>query len=245
MSASAAFRERLLSIMEHKNHWAWPAFADGRIPLPTLYAHFSQEWEVYVRDFPILLARVLGRGPPPRVRAALAANIYEEQTGGLSGGVSHPELFLRMMEGCNYRRAAFENVALSPNARRYREALDRASWGERWVVGAAVLTLFVEGSVNERRELAALQGPPPTSADIEDALRRHPLARFHGVSPEALELVRVHRRVEGGHREDAWEMVLENVAPDDERVVEDAMNEALALWLAFRDDVAAACGLTR
>jgi len=29
----------------------------------------------------------------------LAANIYEEQTGGISGTTSHPELFLRMMEG--------------------------------------------------------------------------------------------------------------------------------------------------
>ena len=45
-----------------------------------------------VDDFPVLLARVLGQGPPHTVRSALAENIYEEQTGKLSLGVPHPEL---------------------------------------------------------------------------------------------------------------------------------------------------------
>src|SRR6476469_153415 len=103
-------QERLLGILEKKDHWAWPSFAEGLIPLPRLLPHFQQEWEVCVRDFPVLLARVLGHGPPEEVRAALARNIYEEQTGGLSGSPSHPELFLRMMEGAGYGRAAFQRV---------------------------------------------------------------------------------------------------------------------------------------
>src|SRR5205085_4447383 len=146
-------QERLLQILERKNHWAWPHFAEGRIPLPRLLPHFQQEWEVYVRDFPVLLSRVLGHGPPPQVRAALSENIYEEQTGGISKSASHPELFLRMMEACGFRRADFERVQLGPAARAYREFLDEKSWARPWVVGAAVLTLWVEGSVNERREL--------------------------------------------------------------------------------------------
>src|SRR5438270_10259819 len=127
MPRTDALRERLLSILEAKDHWAWPNFAEGRVPLPRLLPHFQQEWAVYVRDFPVLLARVLGHGPPPRVRAALASNIYEEQTGGLSSGVAHPELFLRMMDACGYSRDSFITVPLRPAAAAYRAFLDRQS----------------------------------------------------------------------------------------------------------------------
>ena len=161
----SVLQERLLQILERKNHWAWPWFAEGRVPLPRLLPHFQQEWEVYVRDFPQLLARVLGhRETPQEVRAMLAANIYEEQTGGISGTTSHPELFLRMMEGCGLDRASFAEVELLPGARAYRDALDEWSAADRWVIGAAVLTIFVEGSVNERRELE--ENEPETDAEI-------------------------------------------------------------------------------
>jgi pyrroloquinoline-quinone synthase len=236
-------QERLLAILDRKNHWAWTHFAEGRVPLPQLLPHFQQEWEVYVRDFPVLLARVLGQGPPQEVCSMLAANIYEEQTGGVSKTAAHPELFLRMMEGCGFSPLQFAQVKLLPAARAYREHLDQASWGKPWVVGAAVLTTFVEGSVNERRELAALDSPP--DEDHEAALRRHPLVRFHKVDPKALDLVRVHRLVEGGHRRDAWEGVLKNTPPELEDAVASALEKALQLWLAYRDEVDAACGIRR
>src|SRR5690242_17986078 len=117
-------QERLLSILDRKNHWAWPWFAEGRVPLPRLLPHFQQEWAVYVRDFPQLLARVMAHAETPQdTRAMLAANIYEEQTGGISGTTSHPELFLRMMEGAGFRRSDFHGVALLPGAKRYRKFL--------------------------------------------------------------------------------------------------------------------------
>jgi len=237
-------QERLLQILERKNHWAWPWFAEGRIPLPRLKPHFQQEWEAYVRDFPILLARVLGHRPPQDVCGMLAANIYEEQTGGISGAASHPELFLRMMEGCGYPRADFAQVQLLPGARAYREFLDQASWGKPWVVGAAVLTLFVEGSANERSELAALAEKPQTDAEIEESIRRHPLVRIQKLDPKFLELQRVHKKVEGGHRRDAWDAVLGNAGGHEEAVAA-ALERALQLWLAYRDDVAQACGIAR
>ena len=238
-------QERLLDILEGKNHWAWPSFAEGRVPLPRLLPHFQQEWEVYVRDFPLLLARVLGHRPPQDVCGMLAANIYEEQTGGISGSAPHPELFLRLMEGCGYGRKAFAQVELLPGARAYREFLDEVSWGKPWVVGAAVLTIFVEGSASERQDLAALGQAPQTDAEIEAVLRRHPLVRIHGLDPKFMELQRVHKKVEGGHRRDAWDAVLQNVAREQEAEVERALQRALELWLAFRDGVALACGLAR
>jgi pyrroloquinoline-quinone synthase len=237
-------RERLLQILDRKNHWAWPWFAEGRVPLPRLLPHFQQEWEVYVRDFPQLLARVLGHaGTPQDVRAMLAANVYEEQTGGISGTRSHPELFLRMMEGCGFRRADFEAVRLLPAAARYRRYLDETSGSDPWVIGAAVLTIFVEGSAKERQELAEKE--PETDAEIEAAVRQHPLVRIHGVDPGFLELQRVHKKVEGGHRLDAWKMVLDHAPAALEDQVVQAVETALSRWLAYRDEVVHACGITR
>ena len=237
--------ERLLRILERKDHWAWrPWFAEGRVPLQRLLPHFQQEWEVYVRDFPQLLARVMGHSDTPQdVRAMLAANIYEEQTGGISGATSHPELFLRMMEGCGFSRSHFDGVELLPAAKRYRTFLDEVSGADPWVIGAAVLTIFVEGSANERKELE--DASPESYAAIEASIRQHPLVRIHGLDPKFLELQRVHKRVEGGHRLDAWKMVLGHTpAALEDRVVE-TVQAALDRWLAYRDDVARACGIAR
>lgn len=237
-------QERLLRILDGKTHWAWPWFAEGRVPLPRLLPHFQQEWAVYVRDFPQLLARVMGHSNTPQdVRAMLAANIYEEQTGGISGTTSHPELFLRMMEGCRFRRSDFDRVELLPAAKRYRKFLDEASGHDHWVIGAAVLTIFVEGSVNERRELD--RGDPETDEEIEASIRQHPLVRIHGLDPKFLELQRVHKKVEGGHRLDAWKMVLDHTPAALADHVVEMVERALERWLAYRDDVARACGIAK
>jgi pyrroloquinoline quinone (PQQ) biosynthesis protein C len=237
-------QERLLRILDRKDHWAWPWFAQGRVPLQRLLPHFQQEWEVYVRDFPRLLARIMGHASTPQdARAMLAANIYEEQTGGISGSTSHPELFLRMMEGCGFRRSEFADVELLPAAERYRNFLDEITGLDHWVVGAAVMTIFVEGSVNERRELE--DASPESDAEIEAAIRKHPLVRIHGLDPKFLELQRVHKKVEGGHRQDAWKMVLDHTPKELEDGVVQSVEQALQIWLDYRDDVVAACGIAR
>jgi len=237
-------QERLLRILERKNHWAWPWFGEGRVSLQRLLPHFQQEWELYVRDFPQLLARVMGHSNTPQdARAMLAANIYEEQTGGISGATSHPELFLRMMEGCGFSRSDFNDVKLLPAASSYRIFINEASGPDHWVVGAAVLTIFVEGNVHERRELEKTS--PDSDAEIDAAIRQHPLVRIHRVDPKFLELQRVHKKVEGGHRLDAWKMVIGHTPPTLEDRVVQMVETALERWLAYRDDVASACGITR
>jgi pyrroloquinoline quinone (PQQ) biosynthesis protein C len=225
---------RLLAVMDRKDHWAWPWFTRPGLTKDQLAVHFRHEFHTYVRDFPVLLARVLGQGPPEDVRVALAQNIAEEQTGHLSFGMSHPELFLRMMEGVGLARARM--TSLDP-------LLDRVSAAPPWIVGAAVLTIFVEGSVHERAEREGRRELLP----VEEAIRQHPLVKFHGCPPDAMQLVRAHRAVEGGHREDAWTMVLRHAPAD--RASQDAIVEAveasLAAWLAYRDGVARAMGLAR
>jgi pyrroloquinoline quinone (PQQ) biosynthesis protein C len=237
-----ALKERLLSIMDRKDHWAWPHLTRPGLSRAQLLAHFKHEYQVYVRDFPVLLARLLGQGPPDEVRRALAENIYEEQTGGLSIGVSHPALFLEMMEGIGIRKADLEAPPLEPEATRYRGLLERVSAQSPWQLGAAVLTIFVEGSKHERLELEGKREHLP----VEEAIAQHPLVRCYGCPKENMRLVRAHRAVEGGHRKDAWNMVLGHVsdAALAEQVVR-AAEEAHRAWSDYRDGVARAMGLAR
>ena len=75
--------------------------------------------------------------------------------------------------------------------------------------------------------------------------REHPLVKHYGLPLECLALTKAHRGVEGEHRAAAWRVMLDHVPESERGPVVDAMREALERWLAYRDDVAEACGLTR
>lgn len=236
--------QRLLAVMDQKNHWAYPYLTRPGLSRAQLLAHFRHEYFTYVRDFPVLLAGALAQVPALEdVRRALAENIYEEQTGGLSGSAPHPELFLRMMEGLGFSRKDFagEGESMHPNAIAYRDWLRAESTNGPWQKAVALLTIWVEGSVNERRELegtfARLRG--------EDAVKRHPLVLHYGCPPEAMQLTRAHGDIEGSHRRDAWRMVLAHV-PDQGEIFERVVltcEGALARWHRYRDGVAERMGL--
>jgi pyrroloquinoline quinone (PQQ) biosynthesis protein C len=238
----------LLRIMDHKDHWAWPVFGGPTATLDQLKVHFQQEFAVYVRDFPVLLSRVHSRCPIPDVRRDLAENLYEEETGGLSGTGPHPDLFLYMMEGLGFDRREFRNAKLLPESRAYRDWLDEATTKLPWVVGAAVVTIFVEGSVHERREISqhALRPAVGQEEAERSLLRDNPLVRYHGLDPRYLKLKRAHARVEDGHRRTAWRIVLDNArAEGDKMLCVEALERSLETWHAYRDGVARAAGIRR
>lgn len=230
--------------MDQKDHWAWPQFAGGSISKNQLKIHFQQEYAVYVRDFPVLLARIHGNNPPMDVRRMLAENIFEEDTGQLSLGISHPELFLRMMDGLGFRNGTFSNMSLLPASQRYRAWLDQASGNKNWVLGAAVMTIFVEGSINDRQEIEH-PSPAKTKRQVESHIKRHPLVRHHGLSPTCMDLSRAHQMVENGHRHDAYDMVVNHTSTRREQeTILAALKKSLRLWLRYRDGIARACHLT-
>ena len=108
-------------------------------------------------------------------------------------------------------------------------------------MGAAVLTIFVEGSVHERADMAGTRTLPP----VDETIHAHPMVEHYGCPPEKLRLPRAHRAVEAGHRHDAWDMVLGHATAGDEEPIAGAVEEALAAWLAYRDGVAREMGLAR
>lgn len=236
--------QRLLAIMDQKHHWAYPALTRPGLSRAQLLVHFRHEYATYVRDFPVLLARALGQVPDlPDVRRALAENLYEEQTGGLSRTAPHPELFLRMMEGLGFARADFHDRDLLPAARAYADWLLAKAAAAPWQAAVALLTIFVEGSVNERAELAGTF----VRARGEAAVFDHPLVKHYGCPVEAMTLRRAHAEVEGSHREDAWRVVLSSTPPGSEtaRAVLATCQAALGAWQRYRDGVAERMHLSR
>lgn len=234
------FREGLLSVMERKTHWAWPLFTSGKVEKERLHVHLEHEWEVYVRDFPVLVARAYVQCPIASVRRELIENVYEEETGGLAAGRPHPELFLEYPRGLGMELARFDRVTLLPAARRYRAFLDLTTQHRGWCVAAAVTTLFLEGTPHDRSVLDPNAPPRP-----EPPLEEHPLVKHYGLPLDALALTKAHRGVEGEHRAAAWRVMLDHVPADERRACVDAVEDALALWLAYRDEVAEAVGLLR
>lgn len=234
------FREALLGVMERKVHWAWPAFTRGEVPAERLHVHLEQEYGTYVRDFAVLVGRAYVQCPIDEVRRDLAENLYEEETGRLSRGRPHAELFLELPRGLGMDLARFRNVKLLPAAAAYRAALDVATVAAGWELATAVTTIFVEGTQYERGEL-----DPSAPRRPELPLEQHPLVIHYGLPVSALALTRAHRLVEKDHRAAAWRTVLEHVPADRRAAVVASMAEVLARWLAYRDEVAEACGARR
>lgn len=236
-------QEALLEVMDRKDHWAWPHFNEGRATRSQLLLHYQQEYEVYIRDFPIFLSRVHAACPHAAVRRDLAENLFEEETGKLSLGHPHPDLFLRMMEGLGFGRARFAAIDLLPEAAAFRSWIDQVTTRRPWIEGAALATLFIEGSVLERRYLSE---EPAEGGSAEEDLRGNPLVVHYGVDPSFLDLKRAHRMVESGHRKMAWRMILDHSGDDRQQErLRRVMLRTLELWLLYRDGVARACGIER
>ena len=60
------FREALLAVMERKSTGHGRASPPGLVPRDRLHMHLEQEYAVYVRDFPVLVARAYVACPTPR-----------------------------------------------------------------------------------------------------------------------------------------------------------------------------------
>src|SRR5678810_726411 len=111
--------------------------------------------------------------PIAEVRRDLAENLYEEETGGLHAGRPHPDLFMEYPRGLGMDLARFQRVVLLPGARRYRALLDDATQRRGWEVAVAVVTLFIEGTANDRSVL-----DPNAPARPEPPLEEHPLVKY-------------------------------------------------------------------
>jgi pyrroloquinoline-quinone synthase len=236
-------RDRLFDVLRRKHHWATPHFNGNKTTNQHLNIYYHQEYVVYIRDFAILLARILGKNPPWEVRRKLAAMIYEEETGCLTLGRPHRELFLEMMMGLGFDRVGFRDVELLSNSRAYREWLDTICQEEDWLVGGTVLTIFLGGTDHDPED-ALYPQPKKTPAEIEDTVNKHPLLQYQGLSTSCMDYIRVHEMAEFGCRREAYEMITRHATdPEVQERILTRIDEALRHWSRYQDGIARACGL--
>ena len=69
--------------------------------------------------------------------------------------------------------------------------------------------------------------------------------KHYGLPLSHLALTKAHRTVEGDHRQAAWRCLLDHVPEQARDACVQAVEQAVDLWRAYRDDVARACGLER
>jgi pyrroloquinoline-quinone synthase len=153
-----------------------------------------------------------------------------------------------MMGGLGFEPGHFEAIDLVPEAAAYRAFIDQMTTRRPWIEGAALVTIFIEGSREDRLRVkdapGEKQGGPGADARLEKDLKEHFLVRHYGVDPRFLDLKRAHHQVESGHRRMAWKMVLDHArgAAASARL-QRLLQRSLDLWLLYRDGVARACGL--
>lgn len=234
------FLAALLEVMESKEHWAWSSFTNGTVSKDQLHIHFEQEYETYVRDFPVMIGWAFVQCPFAEARRELAENLFEEETGGLVAGRPHPELFLEYPRGLGMDLERFKNIALLPAAQEYRNIIDDCTQNRGWSVAAAITTLFIEGTKYERGEVDSNAPKRP-----ETRLEEHPLVVHYGLPLEGLALTKAHRKVEGEHRQSAWQVILNCVPTRDRESVIVGMKQMLLGWQRYRDVVSIACGLKK
>jgi pyrroloquinoline-quinone synthase len=234
----AEFKEALVRLMEGKRHWAWSLFTSGQVAADRLHVHFEQEYATYVRDFAILLGRAYVQCPVAEIRAELAENLYEEETGKLSLGKPHAELFLCYPAGLGMDVERFKTVTMLHEAARFRAYVDEATLECGWETAMVVATIFLEGNEYERSALE--EGAKRPEVDLSE----HPLVKHYGLDESSLALTRAHRMVEAGHRQVAWSMV-DAIDPSVYPQIISSMEEIIGRWYTYRDAVARACGLVR
>ena len=105
------------------------------------------------------------------------------------------------------------------------------------------MTVFVEGSIKDRKELTE-PSKPKTAEEIEATVQQHPLVRHYGLPQDAMDLIRSHQMVEAGHRHDAYHMVVNHAkTAAQQHTILQCLKRSLSLWTAYRDGVAQACGI--
>ena len=237
------FRDRIFDILRRKQHWATSCFQSNTITKKQLNIFFHQEYVVYVRDFSILLAQILGKNPPWEARRRLATIIYEEETGGFSLGRPHQELFLHMMNGLGFNRAGFRDVELLGPSRNYRQWLNHICQEDDWTLGAAVLSIFIKGTSSDQEEVLYPK-PAQNQTEIEDRIKKSALVQHHGLSLESMDYIRAQHMFEPGARKIIYDMITHHALETSQQCqILSRLEEALTLWGRYQDGIARACGI--
>lgn len=222
------FVSSLRAILARKSHRTEQALASGRAPRELLTWLFEQEFIVWVRDTAIFLGRAYVECPTAATRAALAAMIYEAETGALVLGEPHQTRWLATAAALAIPPGRFQSVTPLHESARLRAYLDEATMEEGWEVALVIASIFTIDTGLGR----GVKSP-----------QMHPLALHYGLATADAAAALALCEVRSAHLAKAWTLAATLPEESHARVLA-AAEEALDRWLDYREALARACGMS-
>ena len=247
------FLEQILHIMERKTHPSLQ-YINWHASNEQFRMHSEQEFGTYVSPFPYYIEALLTHDLAPTIRQELEENLAEEKFGKISGFGPHRDLYLHTQHKMGFPLDGFlkaeRGETLFYQSRLYKQWLEKAVQ-ESPIVGISVITLFVEGSSNDRKELSWECSAEDRQALYDQVINNthpdllnHPLVKKRRLKPEDLLLKKAHLIAEPDHRKSAYNMApLYADSLASQAKVIGALKKTLDLWLSYTDNKAREIGV--
>jgi pyrroloquinoline-quinone synthase len=225
----SAFGESLLQEVRARrsfgSHPLWLKIAAGQLSVPQLRG-FASQFFLQVVEFPRAVSALHSRCPDRAERMKLAASVYEEETGRLSGTKPHLELFLDFCAGLGLAR---EDVLAT-------EPLPSTAALIHWFEYCTKLLPFLEGvaAIN----LAAEGQVAGAFAPFARSLQNH-----YALPQAAVAFWDVHEQADAEHAAVGDHIVVRHATTDELQAgIRRALRTSLAMWWQFFDGLDQAYG---
>ncbi len=199
-------------------HPIWLKVADG-VPTRDRMKIFAQQFFLQVVEFPRAVSALHTACPFPEERRALAENLWEEETGAISGGAPHPELFLRFSRAFDVPDEEMWGAKPLPGTTALIDWFELSTRNRDFIEGAAAITLAAEGQV--------MGNFGPFARKLE---------AHYGLTEEQVSFWDVHEIADADHSDVGDHIVIKFASTDamQQRVLA-AVDHSLAMWWQFFD----------
>jgi pyrroloquinoline-quinone synthase len=215
---------RIQSRRTFGSHPLWHEIADGKLSGGQLKL-FAVQFFLQVREFPRAVSAMHANCPFPEERMELAENVYEEETGRISGcNQPHPELFIKFGEAVGLERGEMTEGQPLPATRALIDWFELSTKQRSFIEAAAAINLAAEGQV------------PGAFGPMARRLQQH-----YGLSKEAVGFWDIHEMADADHS-DVGDHIVVRHATDAamQSRVRDALQHSLDAWWQFFDGIQAA-----
>ncbi len=205
-------------------HPLWHEIADGKLAGDQLKL-FAVQFFLQVREFPRAVSAMHANCPFPEERMELAENVYEEETGRISGcNQPHPELFIKFGEAVGLERTAMTEGQPLPGTRALIDWFELSTKQRSFIEAAAAINLAAEGQV------------PGAFGPMARRLQEN-----YGLSKDAVEFWDVHEMADADHSDVGDHIVVRHATDAAMQArVRDALQHSLDAWWQFFDGIQAA-----
>ena len=224
-ATGAEFARKLQETIDAKRtfgrHPLWLRISAGEVSRSNMRI-WAQQFFLQVREFPRAVSALHSNCMLPNERTKLAENLYEEETGRLSGcNASHPELFMRFGAGLGLGRAEMIYAQAFPGTFKLIEWFHSAARDQSFFEGAAAINLAAEGQV------------PGAFAPFARELERH-----YGLTREQVAFWDIHDEADRDHSDVGEHIVARHATTDEwQEKIHRSLSHSLDMWWQFFDDI--------